>query len=1090
MINIDMKKFIITMLCVWVGLLQATSQCIYRNDDLTVSLLKPHVWVVETTDMTTMYIIEGTKRALLIDTGTKCAQLDKVVRQVTSKPYDVVLTHVHPDHAGNVSQFPQIYLHAADTILLSDYHYSGQLHYVEDGHQFNLGGGLKIEVMTAPGHTPGSIVLFNRKTGDSFSGDSYGSGECWLQLRPHLPYEVYLQSCRRMEKLMQRGVVKRLWCGHYPYMKKAYDIDYLHNTIDLATQLVAGDESNSHPYRMPLFNLYKGSARSISKGEATIVYDAELIPLQGGRERSFNDHWHFKRDSIIGAESILYNHYDWQKVDLPHDFSMMDLEGDDSDTQVGAFSKASPGGNHTGFAIGGTGWYRKSFVIDKRDANKRFNLLFDGAYMETDVWVNGQLLMEHKHGYTPFAVDITEALSPAGEENIIAVRTRNIGRNSRWYSGSGIYRDVTLLVTDPIHVATWGAFISTPEVSTQQANVSLELKLQNETEADASVDVSYAILDMNQKKVASTVSAVSLQKQATRRLVTQLTVAQPQLWSVDTPHLYQMLVEVRKDGQLVDVYKQPFGIRSLEFSAEKGFLLNGQPTELRGACLHHDNGFLGAAAIRSAEYRRVALMKKHGYNAIRCSHNAPSSAFLQACDELGMLVIDEFTDMWNIAKNPYDYARFFEQHWEQDLTDMILRDRNHPSIILWSIGNEIPKANIGEGAAWGKRIADKVRALDPSRKTTEGVPSFLIHGGWKNTKDYFAQVDVCGYNYTQFHFETDHQLYPQRVMYTSEAYPNKAYQGWKLVERHPYVIGEFVWTAMDYIGEVGLGNSLYLDKIDTRSMQNRDGIPEGTDPTLIFQMMEKFSTPKWPEYLSWCGDLDIIGEKKPQGLYRDVLWDRSPIEVCVHEPIPEGKVESVSTWGWPREYAHWNWKGCENRPLQVRVFTKAQQVKLLLNGQEVGRYQLKEDDEYIATFQVPYVAGELTAVALCDGKEVGKKQLVTTGEPCAIRLTADRTQLRADRQDLSFIRIDLVDKQGRLTPTAECPIVLEVSGCGEMAASGNANPYGIESANRKQLRTFRGQAQLIVRPTGDEGKIKVTVRGQAVEQQTLEIEVK
>ena len=788
------------------------------------------------------------------------------------------------------------------------------------------------------------------------------------------------------------------------------------------------------------------------------------------RDRLFNDGWFFMRGNEASA-----NDSDWTKVCLPHDYSLMSLGTEDNDSVIGPFTKSSYGGNHTGFVAGGIGWYRKSFSIAKKDIGKRFTLLFDGAYMETDVWVNQQYVGANKNGYTPFAFDITPYLKPSGQKNTITIRTDNYGRNSRWYSGSGLYRDVKMIVTNPLHIGLWGIFARTLEATTDKAHVQLEVSLHNDGNSCANAEVELCIKDKNGLIVAWHDETMQVSANQNLSIVKNFTIKNPQLWDLHSPALYYAVVNISKDGQPVDRYVQPFGVRTLSFSSEQGFLLNGKPVLLQGACLHHDNGLLGAMAIRRAEYRRVELMKRNGYNAIRCSHNPPSSSFLQACDEIGMLVIDEFTDMWNYYKNPDDYARFFNDHWENNLTNMIMRDRNHPSIILWSIGNEIPKANIKEGSRTGQMLADKVRLLDPSRGVTEGVPSFLIHGGWKNTADYFATLDVCGYNYTQKHYENDHILYPNRVMYASEAYPKEAYYGWKQVEQYPYVVGEFVWTALDYIGEVGLGDSHYVDKVDTRSMQDRDGIPEGTPPTMVFDMMQKYSQSKWPMYLSGCGDLDIIGEKKAQGKYRDVLWKRTPLEMVVHEPKPQGKVESVTAWGWPRERSSWTWPGCEDDTLQVRVFTEAEEVRLEINGVSVGHHRMKETDELIASFDVPYVSGNLTAIAMKDGKELARNSLYTTGTPFAIRLSADRDTVYADTHDLAFIRIDVVDKNGNIVPYADDRVAVNISGEAQIVASGNANPYGMKDINRSSFHVYQGQAQLIVRPTGKEGNASVKV---------------
>jgi beta-galactosidase len=806
------------------------------------------------------------------------------------------------------------------------------------------------------------------------------------------------------------------------------------------------------------------------------------------RNRLFNTHWMFIRDSIVGAELISYDDSKWLMIDLPHDFSLMDLPGEDTEEQTGPFTKHSPGANDTGHTLGGTGWYRKVFVIDKKDKGKTIVLQFDGVYMESEVWVNGRKIGNHKNGYTPFSYDITYMLHKPGEKNVIAVKVDNIGKNSRWYSGSGIYRNVHLIVTDPVHVSMWGAYITTPEISTDLAKINVELAIRNDEPADVSTQVIINILDKKGEVLCSAEEAVGIKALSDYTLEKRLIVENPLLWSIDNPGLYKAEIVLKRDGKIVDVYNQTFGIRTIEFSAEKGFLLNGQSVLLKGACLHHDNGFLGAAAIERAEYRRVELMKENGYNAIRCSHNPPSETFLNACDDLGILVIDEFTDMWNLYKNRNDYSRFFHNYWEKDLTDMMLRDRNHPSVIMWSIGNEIPKKDVADGTRIGAQLVNKVKQLDSTRSVTEGVPSFLIHGGWKNTKDHFALLDVCGYNYMRSVYESDHQQYPDRIMYGSESYPNQAYEYWKAVEDHPWIIGDFVWTAMDYIGEVSVADAKYVHEKNTIHLQLRDGLPEGTNPEMLFDYLANTES-KWPAYLSWCGDLDIIGEKKPQGYYRDVLWDRSVIEMNVHEPIPDGYIEDISLWGWPREWASWNWNGYEGKPLQVRVFTKASQVKLLLNGQTIDEKILSEANKYIATFDVLYQAGKLTAVAIKNGKEIGCKELITAGEPQSIRLTVDREVIKSNRNDLAFVKIEVVDKEGLVVPTDTMKVEIAVTGCGELVASGNANPSDMKSANRTILNVFRGQAQAIIRPFEDHGEIVVNVKADGLRTSTLRIQL-
>jgi len=813
-------------------------------------------------------------------------------------------------------------------------------------------------------------------------------------------------------------------------------------------------------------------------------YRSEKTPE---RDRLFNSGWKFIRDSISGAEQPGFDDSKWIAVDLPHDYSIMNLPGKDGPDQVGPFSKKSPGnGNSTGHVIGGTGWYRKSFTLDKADEGKTCVLNFDGVYMETEVWVNGKKAGIHKNGYTPFWFDITSLLNGAGKSNLIAVKVDNAGRNSRWYSGSGIYRNVYLTLTQPVHVAVWGVKITTPDIRQNSAFVAIAVTAQNETGKEVKTQITINLKDKDGKTAGTLKENVVLPGKSETIIKKQIEIKYPLLWSLQSPDLYTAEIIFEEDKRVIDKYTQPFGIRSIEFSAEKGFLLNGKSIELKGGCMHHDNGFLGSAAYDRAEVRRVELMKANGYNAIRCAHNPPSEAFLDACDRLGILVIDEFTDMWESYKNPQDYSRFFREWWNKDLTNMIMRDRNHPAIILWSIGNEIPESSDTTGTRIGNQLAKRIKALDNTRFVTEAVSEFLTPGGWKNTKTAFEILDVGGYNYTWNKYESDHKLYPERIMVATESFPIDAYDYWTSVEKFPYVIGDFVWTAMDYIGEVSIGNSRIVPGSQNKVMKMPEGfdLPKGIN---IFDLMSKQPT-TWPYFISGCGDIDMLGDKKPQMLYRDVLWDNSKIEINVHAPIPAGFSENVSMWGWPDERPDWNWKGNEGKPLQVRVFTKAAHIKLELNGNVVGEKDLLPEDKYVAVFEIPYQPGELKAIASDNGKLVATKVLATAGEPLAIRLVADRDKINADRSDLSFVKIEVVDAKGQLVPQDSIRISLTLSGNGELVGSGNSNTKDMASVNRPLVDTYKGKAIAIIRPTTS-GYIKLKAESQGLKTGELSIQV-
>jgi beta-galactosidase len=803
------------------------------------------------------------------------------------------------------------------------------------------------------------------------------------------------------------------------------------------------------------------------------------------RYMELNGSWKFVRDSVPNAQESDFDDSGWTTVDLPHDFSILDLPGENGPDQIGPFSKSAAGnGNSTGHIPGGTGWYRKTFTLDPANAEKSVILKFDGVYLESEVWVNGEKVGEHKNGYTPFWYDITPFLNTTGAPNLIAVKAENLGRNSRWYSGSGIYRNVHLVLVPPVHIRECGVTITTPTVEELKATVALEVDAINDLDKATEVVCTINIKDKQGNLAGSVSEKISIPAKEDKKIRTQVEVQHPLLWSVENPNLYTAEVSIQGDGQDMDSYRQTFGIRTISFSADKGFLLNGKSVLLKGGCLHHDNGFLGAAAIERAEVRKVELMKANGYNAIRCSHNPPSEVFLNACDELGILVINEFADMWESYKNPQDYSLHFKGHWKTDLTNMILRDRNHPSIIMWSIGNEVPKESVQDAVRIGKQLAAHVRELDSTRAVTEAVTSIFTPDGWENSAPIFEILDVSGYNYQPQRYEEDHEKFPDRVMYGSESFALDAYDYWKAVEKYPYVIGDFVWTSMDYIGEVAIAHSNYVPEKEKAIFK----LPDYTIPASakIFDMMEGMPS-TWPNYVAWCGDFDLTGDKKPQMLYRDVLWDNSAIEINVHEPMEKGMAENVSGWGWPKEWPIWNWEVLEGSPLQVRVFTKASEVRLELNSKQIGEKLLSENDRYIAVFQVPYQPGELTAIALNDGTEIARKTIRSAGEPVAIRLTPERNSLKANRNDLAFVKIEVVDENGNVVPTDTVQVSISVSGAGELLGSGSGNPADLESVNSVNVKTFKGRAQAILRPHTDCGSILLKVASDGLTTKELRI---
>jgi len=786
------------------------------------------------------------------------------------------------------------------------------------------------------------------------------------------------------------------------------------------------------------------------------------------RTQDFDTDWKFNPGDEAGAESSTFDDSKWRVLDLPHDWSIEDLPAGSDSSQIGPFSKLSQGMGATGNVMGGTGWYRKTFTLDPSFEGKKVQILFDGVYMESDVWINGQHLGFHPYGYTPFVYDLTPYLKPSGEPNRLAVKANNPGKNSRWYSGSGIYRHVELQVTDLVNIPVWGIFVTTPNVATEKATVKIDTKIANERMESGEITVSVRIYSPEGMVVGE--KDAKVQVQAGKIAATEITmeVKAPELWSLESPRLYKAVTEIRFNGTLADQESTIFGIRSLEFSAQNGFLLNGKQVLLKGGCMHHDNGPLGSAAIDRAEERRVELMKKFGFNAIRMSHNPPSKQFLAACDRIGILVIDEAFDQWQRPKNPQDYHRYFDEWHLRDLEAMILRDRNHPSVILWSIGNEINERADSSGLVIAAKLVNIVKALDTTRPVTNAICSFWDHKDktWQSSEPAFALLDVGGYNYMWKEYENDHLKFPGRIMIGTESLAKEAFENWQMVEKHSHVLGDFVWTSMDYLGESGLGHTLVNNN--------------GKDVFL----------PGWPWYNANCGDIDICGFKKPQSYFRDVLWKISQLEMAVHSPIPKGMQEVVSMWGWPDERQSWNWAGNEGEKLQVNVYSNYPEVRLELNGKVILTKTVSANTKLTAGFEVPYEAGELKAVALKDGKEMATKILKTTGKPAKIRLTADRSLLKASRNDLSYVTIEILDGLGALVPDANIPVNFKVEGAGELAGVENGNPREMKSFRLPKVRSFNGRCLVILRPNGSAGEIKLKAESPGLEGNTIIVTAK
>jgi beta-galactosidase len=773
---------------------------------------------------------------------------------------------------------------------------------------------------------------------------------------------------------------------------------------------------------------------------------------------SLDNGWMFIRDSVNGAEKPEFDDAKWRKIDVPHDFSIEDIPGTNSPLDSNAI-----GGVSTGFTKGGTAWYRKRLTLSENAKGKTCFLQFDGIYMNANVYLNGVLLGNHPYGYTSFWYDISEKLSFNGP-NILAVEVRNEGRNSRWYSGSGIYRHVWLRITGRQHVAQWGTYITTPEVNTDSARVIIKTKVNNQSAKTLSVKVVTRLLNAKGIEMNRIGSEQMIEKEDLSEFVQDIIVKKPDLWSTDTPNLYTAISEIYTADQLVDSVVTKFGIRTIQFNAVNGFQLNGKPMKLKGGCFHADNGPLGSKSFDRAEERRVELFKASGFNAIRCSHNPPSPAFLDACDRLGIMVIDEAFDMWKEQKNPNDYHLYFNEWWQKDIESMVLRDRNHPSVIMWSIGNEIPNRHRQEVVDVAKKIGDYIRDLDPMRPVTSAVNDL------KPDKDpYFATLDIAGYNYAaggdhnqMTLYAKDHKRLPERIMVGLESYPLEAFGAWIDVIDNPYVIGDFVWTAFDYIGEASIGWRGYPQE-------------------------KNF----FPWNLAYCGDIDICGWKRPQSFYRDALWKTNQLSMFVKPPIPSfetnPKRASWSKWHWVDVVADWNWKGNENRLMEVNVYSSCEEVELFLNNKSLGRKKTDRSAEFKAIWKVPYQAGELKATGYQGGNLVNTTTLRTADEPTQITLTPDRKEIKAYGQDLSYITVELIDKNGLRNPKAENLVKFEIEGPGQIVGVGNSNPISTESYMATERKAWQGRCLVIIRSDDKAGEIKLSASAAGLNSSALKI---
>jgi beta-galactosidase len=782
-------------------------------------------------------------------------------------------------------------------------------------------------------------------------------------------------------------------------------------------------------------------------------------PEPGERRASFDASWRFQKGALPGAERPDLEDGGWRLLDLPHDWA---IEGP-FDPAVSPHQGALP--------YFGVAWYRKRFAVPESARGRFYSLEIDGAMSNATVFLNGRELGGRPYGYSGFALDLTPHLRFGGE-NVLAVRLAPEAESSRWYPGAGLYRHVWIEATGPVHVERWGTFVTTPAVSEAGATVAVRTELRNREPQPERVTLETAIVDADGREVARGASNPTVSAGATEAALLRITVPAPVRWDLDRPYLYRAVSTVVRRGQVLDRYETPFGIRTIEYGPGKGFLVNGRRVPIRGVCNHHDLGALGAAVNGRAIERQLEILRKMGANAMRTSHNPPAPELLEAADRMGFLVMDEAFDMWGMTKIKNGHGKYFAEWGEPDLRDLIRRDRNHPSVVMWSIGNEILEQASASGWKVARRLTDICHEEDPTRPVTAGFNQ--VENAIKNRLA--EQVDIPGFNYgvrdyakvlaghpawTIVGAETASCVSSRGVYHLPiekyEKHPSLQVTSYDVIaprwaycpdvefaglEESPAVLGEFVWTGFDYLGE----------------------------PTPFFPWDQPRDERDWPARSSYFGIVDLAGFPKDRYYLYQSQWTKEPM---VHV-LP-----------------HWNWAGREGQPIPVMAYTNAEEVELLLNGRSLGRKRKGEpyvipvgekisaDREFTTKYRlvwdVPYEPGTLRAVAYAGGKPVATAEVRTAGAPARVALAPDRATIRADGADLSFVTVRIEDAAGNLVPEADNLVRFAVQGPGRIAAVDNGNASSVEPFQADRRKAFSGLALLVVRSKrGEKGQILVT----------------
>lgn len=801
----------------------------------------------------------------------------------------------------------------------------------------------------------------------------------------------------------------------------------------------------------------------------------------------FNDGWMFQNSSGSALAALMGGKVESIPVTLPHDAVISTERVNDS--AYGAL----------GYYKGKNICYVKTFQLPADAVGKNVWVEFEGIYQMASVYLNNAYVGFCPYGYGNYYFDLTSYLQ-AGE-NTLKVVVKNAPPAGRWYTGGGIYRDVQLYVGNPLHVACEGTRVYTEELEDGLAVLQVTVPMEYTGSAVVDAKVVHEVLDDAGNVVSTVKAAVTFLPHEKKELRRRMYVENPATWDEDHPNLYTIRTTLYDGQEVSDQFTDTFGIRKLQLDAKHGLRVNGKVVKLRGGCIHHDSGALGAATFGNAEERRVRKLKEAGYNAIRSAHHPMGKALLRACDKLGVYVMDEFSDVWTTTKAEFDYGMRFADYWEKDVTNMVLKDFNHPCVVLYSIGNEIPETGNKFDVQWGKKLVDKIRSLDCSRyvmnslnlmlsvmnRMDELLASIGVAGGdgakeinsmmdslggamgklsnlpftCQMTEEACTQTDVVGYNYTEDRYALDAQERPDWILVGSETFPFNLPKNWSLVEKMPNVLGDFVWTSWDYLGESGIGKTKYVG--DQESFMGA-----------------------YPWRIAYCGTIDINGQRRPISYWREIVWGfRKTPYISVCPPDRYGQAVKRVSWSWSDSYESWNWPGYEGKPIEVEVYADADEVELFVNGQSVGVKKPDGELPYFVTFDATYMPGEVKAVARKDGQETEYVLRSAASGDC-LKLEAEQQKLRAN-VEVGYVNIRVADQNGVANPGVDAKITVTVEG-GTLAGLASGNPANEEDYSSNTMSTFHGAALAVVRASAP-GTMTVTVSAEGYAPATVTMEV-